>query len=346
LIPAHAYWGDESYDPEPSIFDLDKDAHFDSFELLTRAVFNSAKLTVNRENFENGFTKDQQLSNWMGLGSTQARFGFASSLGQIQWQSRIGQVDPKASQYGLTHPHGTYGNAPGVPDNPRNYVVDHYFLTGNSESAASGPGYFVIQFQTPVSFIDFAVINYAGETGVSANLTLWNGDSLSNAVEVSNSGRTASIPAGTPSGDIVYLIGNGRAAVDSPYTLPTFNFAVLSMDTSSAEVGFDNFTVGIAPVPEPESYAMLLAGLSLLGFVTRRGKREQIRKSSRDWGQKQMVALPDPVQAALPNFVGQHKVHRSRARQYRPAVGVIKTRFQSGPFGQGAMKGGFGALFH
>lgn len=29
---------------------------------------------------------------------------------------------------------------------------------------------------------------------------------------------------------------------------------------------------GISPIPEPETYAMLLAGLSLLGFVARRGK--------------------------------------------------------------------------
>jgi hypothetical protein len=284
LIPAHAYWGDESYDPEPSLFDLDKDAQFDSVGFLTALVLNLRNLAGNKENFESGYINGQQISNWIGLGSTQARFGFASSLDQIQWQSRIGQVDPNASQYGLTHPHGTYGNAPGVPDNPRNYVVDHYFLTGDSQSAASGPGYFIIQTHEPVSFISFAVINYAGETGGTANLTLWSGDSLSNAVEVSNVGRIASIPAGTPSGDIIYFIGNGRAAVDYPYTLPTFNFAVLSMDNSNAQVGFDNFTVGIAPVPEPESYAMMLAGLSLLSLVTRRGKREVKRRpgESRD----------------------------------------------------------------
>lgn len=95
---------------------------------------------------------------------------------------------------------------------------------------------------------------------------------MSDAVEVSNQVRTAPIPAGTPSGDISYFIGSGRSAVDYPYTPPTFNFAVLSMDTSNAQVGFDNFTVGIASVPEPESYAMMLAGLSLLGIVSRRGK--------------------------------------------------------------------------
>jgi hypothetical protein len=31
--------------------------------------------------------------------------------------------------------------------------------------------------------------------------------------------------------------------------------------------------VNIAPVPEPETYAMLLAGLGLMGFVARRRKQ-------------------------------------------------------------------------
>ena len=107
LIPAHAYWGDESYDPNPSLYDLDKDGQFDSFGLLTAVVLAGNKLTSNHENFESGFTTGQQLSNWVGLGITQVRFGFGSSLDQIQWQSRIGQVDPNSSQFGLNHPHGT-----------------------------------------------------------------------------------------------------------------------------------------------------------------------------------------------------------------------------------------------
>jgi hypothetical protein len=40
--------------------------------------------------------------------------------------------------------------------------------------------------------------------------------------------------------------------------------------------GGDNFgalldNVSVSAIPEPESYAMLLAGLSLIGFMARRG---------------------------------------------------------------------------
>ncbi len=61
LIPAHAYWGDESYDPNPSLFDLDKNAQFDAVGLLTAAVLAGNKLTVIKENFESGFTNRQKL---------------------------------------------------------------------------------------------------------------------------------------------------------------------------------------------------------------------------------------------------------------------------------------------
>jgi hypothetical protein len=41
-------------------------------------------------------------------------------------------------------------------------------------------------------------------------------------------------------------------------------------------VGPDNFEIsGVMAVPEPETYAMLLAGLGLLGFIGRRAKREE-----------------------------------------------------------------------
>jgi hypothetical protein len=45
-------------------------------------------------------------------------------------------------------------------------------------------------------------------------------------------------------------------------------------DYPSEYVGLDNVTVTPAPVPEPESYAMLLAGLGAVGFMSRRRKAQ------------------------------------------------------------------------
>jgi hypothetical protein len=47
-------------------------------------------------------------------------------------------------------------------------------------------------------------------------------------------------------------------------------FAVASTFTDYANAPIDNVSFSAAPVPEPESWAMLLAGLGLVGFVARR----------------------------------------------------------------------------
>jgi PEP-CTERM motif len=54
-------------------------------------------------------------------------------------------------------------------------------------------------------------------------------------------------------------------------------FGIVASDagTGSLGIGFGLSTSGVAVVPEPESYAMLLAGLGLLGaIIRRRGRRE------------------------------------------------------------------------
>jgi hypothetical protein len=43
--------------------------------------------------------------------------------------------------------------------------------------------------------------------------------------------------------------------------------------TNLSEIYIDQITVSAAPVPEPETYAMLLAGLGLLSFTARRRKQ-------------------------------------------------------------------------
>lgn len=55
----------------------------------------------------------------------------------------------------------------------------------------------------------------------------------------------------------------------------TFDYVLGFNDSYTGDADFDDFVVGVnfaTPVPEPETYAMLLAGLALLGFTARRRK--------------------------------------------------------------------------
>lgn len=44
----------------------------------------------------------------------------------------------------------------------------------------------------------------------------------------------------------------------------------IRLTSGGTQVNFDNVRLDVSPVPEPETYAMLLAGLGLVGFAVRR----------------------------------------------------------------------------
>lgn len=269
MLPTHAAVGDVSYDPDPAKHDLDIDAQFDTLAILSHVILSSGPLTRAQQNFESGFTNGQVLNSWVALGGTRMRFGFGESLDQIQWQSVVGQIDAGSSTYGLDHPMGTYGNAPGVSDDPRNYVADHYFL---SSGKATGSSYFVVQTEQPISFIGFTMNDYASGVGGTYKLSLLSGNSLLDALEIPNVRNTVgTVEVGVADGSLRGVIGSPPPLDHSNRRAP-FNFTVLRLDTPDATVGFDNFVVGIAPVPEPEAWAMLLAGLGLLGLAGLRQK--------------------------------------------------------------------------
>ncbi|RZS58188.1 PEP-CTERM sorting domain-containing protein [Sphaerotilus mobilis] len=53
------------------------------------------------------------------------------------------------------------------------------------------------------------------------------------------------------------------------------NLIVAFRGVDGSNTQLDNFTIAAAPVPEPETYAMLLAGLGAVGFMSRRRKNLQ-----------------------------------------------------------------------
>jgi hypothetical protein len=100
----------------------------------------------------------------------------------------------------------------------------------------------------------------------------------------------ASIQGWNPSGWNTYRIELDSLGVVHGYvnnqSVGTGGSALTLADAFSASMGLfvypgattmvvDNFQFGVTPVPEPETYAMLLAGLGLIGAAVKRSKAKQ-----------------------------------------------------------------------
>lgn len=94
-----------------------------------------------------------------------------------------------------------------------------------------------------------------------------------------NFNATPTLESGGPSseyaGQTISVLGNVVSGSEGNGTVQfTGTFNSLSWTNPTAENWY-GFTVGVAAVPEPETYAMMLAGLGLMGFVARRRRNEQ-----------------------------------------------------------------------
>lgn len=281
ISPAYAAWGDVSYNPSPDQYDDEVAVYFDTFGLISRFLSGGdsySPLSRASQNLETGFASGQTINDWVALGGTRVRFGFGETLSSVEWTSSVGAVDPTATTFGLSHPHGTYGNVEGVLDLPRNYVADSHYLTAVAGSAS--PGYFVMQFEDPVSFLSFAMIDYAS-SGATFSMTFWNGGDLNSLTRVAENGSVSenrTVSDYRLEGSFDYLVS--RIPFPTPGELrQTFSYAIVRMDAPDATVGFDNFTVGIAPVPEPETYSLM--GLGLVAIAAKRRWFQRSSKNSK-----------------------------------------------------------------
>ena len=136
------------------------------------------------------------------------------------------------------------------------------------------------------SFFDFIPGNgnYVDLDGSSGNSGL-----LSNSVNlIGGTAYTLSFDlAGSHRGstetvDVIFGSVNASYTLNSADTFSTFTLNFTPSITGSYGFSYQNLggdnvgallnNVSVSPVPEPETYAMLLAGLGLLGFLARRRK--------------------------------------------------------------------------
>lgn len=143
-------------------------------------------------------------------------------------------------------PNGTSARPPGSSDN--------FWSIGSSPVAQQGPG--IVTFSTPVSYFGFLW----GSPDSYNHVSFYDGTQLLATFD----GSAIKVP---PNGDQTYArYFNAFASSGEVITKVVFTSTTNAFET-------DNHAF-ISAVPEPETYAMLLAGLGLLGFAARRRKQQ------------------------------------------------------------------------
>lgn len=130
-------------------------------------------------------------------------------------------------------------------------------LSWDQTSSNTGPRDFKLSYSTNgSSFTDFS--NYSVLANASPN-PVWNASTSSS----------------------LYSFSYDLSAITALDNQPNVYFRLVGVSTVAANGGtvasggtdrVDNFMIAAAPVPEADTYAMLLAGLGLVGFMVRRRK--------------------------------------------------------------------------
>lgn len=139
------------------------------------------------------------------------------------------------------------------------YVLSKDYLPGTGYDTGTVSGLFVGYngYSSPASFSDGTAFSFLSVYVTRA----WSAGSVTFTGYLGGVQTQQSVISATTSGPV----------------FATFNWGNVDKVTfaSDSQAVIDNLTVGAmaAPVPEPETYAMLLAGLGLMGAVARRRKQ-------------------------------------------------------------------------
>lgn len=125
--------------------------------------------------------------------------------------------------------------------------------------ANGGSGYSILNFPLSITGVgDFNTVISSISLYSNADGILFNGDDTHLASFLVPGGNTTNFTLGPNIGGSLYL------SIGGSLYLSIAGIANGSLD------GLYNGSISVSPVPEPESYAMLLAGLGVIGTMVRR----------------------------------------------------------------------------
>jgi len=111
-------------------------------------------------------------------------------------------------------------------------------------------------------------LTFAG-AGVSYISFLWGSPDLFNSLTVNSTGSSQVFTAAS----LLFPVTNGDQSFNQSVQFTGLAGALItSLVFSSNQDAFEVARFSTTPIPEPETYAMMLAGLGLMGFVARRRK--------------------------------------------------------------------------
>lgn len=179
--------------------------------------------------------------------------------------------------------YGSASDATAIADVGYSGVSNTPYLTWNSADGAwmVSPFNNLVNFNSPglimTTSLQSATTGYTGPVSIVMQIEQWNVGSLLNmyvnGVAATEHVQTYSANVTRPVGDVLDRMHYYSWEFASAPTDGIYNFTFTTAPwTAIAQISIDVHQ-SMAPVPEPETYAMLMAGLGLMGAVARRRRQ-------------------------------------------------------------------------